>query len=139
SAQISWSYIESIAPRYKKIKPKYFQNSIIHLHVPAGAIPKDGPSAGITMGLALFSLAYGKKVPKTYALTGELTVAGYILPVGGIREKIIGAKRAGKRKLIFPAENKNDFEELPSYIKKNIKVYFVKKFTEVLKITLNIE
>ncbi|MDP4997483.1 MAG: endopeptidase La [Saprospiraceae bacterium] len=112
----------------------FFDQHSVHLHVPAGATPKDGPSAGITMALALFSLAYGKAVKPGIAMTGELTLTGRVLPIGGVREKTLAARRVGIKELIFPAENQKDFDELPDYIKEGLEVHFVRHFEEVLKI-----
>ena len=112
----------------------FFDQHAVHLHVPAGAPPKDGPSAGITMALALFSLAYGKAVKPGIAMTGELTLTGRVLPIGGVREKTLAARRVGIQELIFPAENQKDFDELPDYIKEGLEVHFVRHFEEVLKI-----
>lgn len=132
SVQIAHSYVASIASEHK-IAPGYFNDARIHLHVPAGATPKDGPSAGITMALSLFSLASKRVVPPDLAMTGELTVSGYVLPIGGVREKLTAAKRAGKKRILLPSENLKDFDELPAHIKKGLKVSFVRRFDDVLK------
>ena len=105
----------------------------VHLHVPAGATPKDGPSAGITMASALLSLAKGQTVENTCAMSGELTLTGQILPVGGIREKVIAARRIKIYDLILPQANKRDFDELPDYVRDGVKVKFVKEYSEVAK------
>jgi len=131
SASIAHSYIASIVSD-NGIASDFFSDSVIHLHFPAGATPKDGPSAGLAMGVSLFSLALKKTVPIDIAMTGELTVSGYILPVGGIREKLIAAKRAGKKRVIFPDENKRDFDELPGYLIKGIQAVFVRRFEEAV-------
>jgi ATP-dependent Lon protease len=133
SAQLAHSYVASISPKHAVIPKDFFSKSRIHLHVPAGATPKDGPSAGITMALSLFSLASGKKVPEDFAMTGELTLSGAVLPIGGVREKLVASKRAGKKRIIFPADNQKDFEELPDYLKKGLKIFFVRHFDEVLQ------
>ncbi len=112
----------------------FFYKNYIHLHVPAGATPKDGPSAGITMALTLYSLATNKAVKKGIGMTGELTLTGRILPIGGIREKTIAARRVEVFELIFPSENKKDFDELPDYLKQGIKAHFVDNFDQVIKI-----
>lgn len=112
----------------------FFKKNSIHLHVPAGATPKDGPSAGITMALALYSLAMQKPVPNNLAMTGELTLTGKVLPIGGVREKTIAARRVGISNLILPIDNKRDFEALPDYIKKGINVHFADYFDDVLHI-----
>ena len=111
-----------------------FDEHMIHLHVPAGATPKDGPSAGITMATSLYSLARNKPIKKNIAMTGELTVTGKVLPIGGVKEKTIAAKRAKVKTIIYPYENKKDFDELPEYIKKGLDAHFVNYFDEVLKI-----
>ncbi|MDX1504606.1 MAG: endopeptidase La [Spongiibacter sp.] len=109
----------------------FFNESQIHLHVPEGATPKDGPSAGITMASALLSLALNRAPKPGYAMTGELTLTGQVLPVGGIREKVIAAKRSGIRKIILPEDNRRDAEELPDYVRKGIDIYFASHFDEV--------
>ena len=111
-------------------------NRALHLHVPSGATPKDGPSAGITMALAFFSLAKNMPIRKTLTMTGELTLSGKVLPIGGVREKIIAAKRIGKKEVILPEENKRDFEELPKQISTGLKVKFVSSFEEVIAFAL---
>jgi len=133
SAGIAYSYICSNLKRFKA-QEDFFNESFVHLHVPAGATPKDGPSAGITMALALLSLAKNKTVPRKLALTGELSLTGKVLSVGGLREKTIAARREKIRELIFPEKNRNDFAELPKYIKAGLKVHFVKTFAEVKQI-----
>lgn len=133
SSEIAYSYVRSLITN-KNGDPGYFDDHFIHLHVPAGATPKDGPSAGITMALALYSLAKGKPIRKGLAMTGELTLTGKVLPIGGVREKTIAARRVKVFELIFPAENRKDFEELPEYLKEGITAHFVDYFDEVLKI-----
>ena len=130
SAQIAYSFVASHLKELKGIE-SFFDDAFVHLHVPEGATPKDGPSAGITMASALLSLAKGKKVRRDMAMTGELTLTGRVLPVGGIREKVIGARRAGLKELILPAENQRDFDEMPDYLKKGLRVSFVSHFNEV--------
>lgn len=114
----------------------YLSDHEIHLHLPAGATPKDGPSAGITMALALYSLAHGKKVPTNLAMTGELSLTGKVLPVGGIKEKVLAAKRAGIKSIILPKECEKDLKEVPERHRKGMKFYPVEHFDEVLKIAL---
>jgi ATP-dependent Lon protease len=116
------------------IHEDYFNTNTIHLHVPAGATPKDGPSAGITMATSIYSLAKNIPVKKNIAMTGELTVTGKVLPIGGVKEKTLAAKRAKVKTIIFPLENKKDFDELPQHIRKGIDVQFVNYFDDVLKI-----
>jgi ATP-dependent Lon protease len=133
SSEIAYTYIQSRAEDYG-IAADYFADHFIHLHVPAGATPKDGPSAGITMATSLYSLAKNKPIKKNIAMTGELTVTGKVLPIGGVKEKTIAAKKAKVKTIIYPYENKKDFDELPDYIKKGLDAYFVNYFDEVLKI-----
>ncbi len=133
STQIAYSYVRSILCQEDKYC-KFFDNHQVHLHVPAGATPKDGPSAGITMALALYSLATGKPVRRDMAMTGELTLTGKVLPIGGVREKTIAARRVGVYNLIFPKDNKRDFQELPDYLKEGINPTFADYFNDVLKV-----
>ena len=133
STEIAYSYIRSRVKQFG-IGPDFFENHFIHLHVPAGATPKDGPSAGITMATALYSLAKNKPIKKSVAMTGELTITGRVLPIGGVKEKTIAAKRAAVKTIIYPIENKKDFDELPAHIKKGIDARFVTYFEEVLDI-----
>jgi len=130
SAEIAYSYILANGERWGA-RAGFFDNSQIHLHVPAGATPKDGPSAGITMASALLSLALGRKPARRLAMTGELTLTGQVLPVGGIREKVIAARRGNLRELILPEANRGDFEEIPEHIRTGVSVHFVGRFSEV--------
>ncbi len=133
SVEIAFSYVRSMGNKDKKVR-EFFERNFIHLHVPAGATPKDGPSAGITMALALSSLARNKPVKKGIAMTGELTLTGKVLPIGGVKEKTIAARRVKVYELIFPAENRKDFDELPAHLKEGIQAHFVEHFDDVLKI-----
>jgi len=133
SAEIAYSYIVSQAERFD-VDKNLFEKAFIHLHVPAGATPKDGPSAGITMASALLSLAKGQDIDKEIAMTGELTLTGQVLPVGGIREKVIAARRIKIYDLIMPEANKRDFDELPENVREGVKVQFVKEYSDVAKI-----
>jgi ATP-dependent Lon protease len=130
SAEIAYSCIAGNAARFGA-RGSYFDKAYIHLHVPAGATPKDGPSAGITMASSLLSLALGRRVRRRLAMTGELTLTGRVLPVGGVREKVIAARRVGIRELIFPAQNRRDFEELPEHIREGITAHYVERFAQV--------
>ncbi|MFC1887195.1 endopeptidase La [Candidatus Cloacimonadota bacterium] len=132
SSEIAYSYIRTLLNKDKTQK-NYFSQNFIHLHVPEGATPKDGPSAGITIALALYSLATAKPVTKKIAMTGELTLTGKVLPIGGIREKIIAARRVGVYELIVPKANEKDFVELPDYIKEGITIHYADFFPDVLK------
>ena len=134
SAQIALSYVKSLVSQEGD---DYFDKHQIHLHVPAGATPKDGPSAGITMALALYTLATNKAPIGKLAMTGELTLTGRVLPIGGVKEKTIGARRVGIKKLIFPEENRRDWDDLDDYIKKGLKASFAGDFSDVLKVALN--
>jgi len=133
SAEIAYSYVSSHLKPFKG-DPKFFDAAFVHLHVPEGATPKDGPSAGITMATALLSLARGEKLARPLAMTGELTLTGQVLPVGGIREKVIAAKRVGLTELILPAANKPDFERLPDYVRAGLTVHFAKHYKDVARI-----
>ncbi|MDM8565266.1 endopeptidase La [Candidatus Halobeggiatoa sp. HSG11] len=133
SAEIAYSYLMSQCEKLD-ISQSFFEKAFIHLHVPAGATPKDGPSAGITMASALLSLVTGREIKKTLAMTGELTLTGLVLPVGGIREKVIAARRVKIYDLILPKANKRDFDDLPDYIREGINAKFVKKYPEVVDI-----
>ena len=130
SAEIAYSYIQSNCSKFG-IDSTFFEKHRMHLHVPAGATPKDGPSAGITMALAIYSLARQQPVPPAFAMTGELSLTGRVLPVGGIKEKIIAARRMGIRKIILPRENLRDFKELPDYLRSGLKCFFVRGFEDV--------
>lgn len=130
SAEIAYSYISSRCQVFKA-KADYFEKAFVHLHVPAGATPKDGPSAGVTMATALLSLARGKRIARPLAMTGELTLTGQVLAVGGIREKVVAARRAGIKELILPDANRGDFEELPDHIRAGFKVHFVAHYPDL--------
>jgi ATP-dependent Lon protease len=133
SARIAYSYITANIVRYGGDK-EFLKRSGIHLHVPAGGTPKDGPSAGITMATSLYSLSLGKSVDGHIGMTGEITLNGRVLPIGGIQEKTIAAKRVGIKTLIFPLENKSSFEELKDYIKAGLTVYFTNHYDQVVNI-----
>jgi ATP-dependent Lon protease len=135
SARAALTFVRSIAEKYN-IDPKLFEEHDIHLHVPAGAIPKDGPSAGITMATAIFSLFSGKKVKKDVAMTGEITITGKVLPIGGLKEKLLAAKRMGIKTVIIPKKNENDLIKLSKDLKKGINVIPVERFEEVLMIAI---
>jgi len=133
SAEIAYSYIVSQSELFD-VDQNFFKKAFIHLHVPAGATPKDGPSAGITMASSLLSLAKGQALDKEIAMTGELTLTGQVLPVGGIREKVIAARRIKVYDLIMPEANKRDFDELPDNVREGVTVQFVKEYSDVAKI-----
>jgi ATP-dependent Lon protease len=133
SSQIAWSYLHSAVYKYA---PGYtfFEKSQVHIHIPEGATPKDGPSAGVTMVAALLSLLLDTPILDNLGMTGEITLTGRILGVGGIREKLIAARRSGLTILIFPKDNQRDYDELPSYLKKHLEVHFVEHFDEIFHI-----
>ncbi|MGL5543225.1 MAG: endopeptidase La [Fusobacteriaceae bacterium] len=136
SSEIAYSYVRSHICDYSQCQAdgkNFFETNKIHLHVPEGATPKDGPSAGITMALALYSLAVNKPVKKGTAMTGELTLTGKVLPIGGLKEKVIAARRVKVFELIIPKANEKDFEKLPEYLKKDIRVHYVDYFEDVIK------
>jgi ATP-dependent Lon protease len=118
------------------VNPDFFEDRDIHIHVPAGATPKDGPSAGVTMLTALTSLLTNRKVRKQLAMTGEITLRGAVLPVGGIKEKVLAAYRAGIKTLILPAWNRKDLDDIPANVQKKVKFHFVSDMMEVLRLAL---
>jgi len=131
SAKAGLSYIRSIAPKYG-ISEAYFKSHDFHLHIPEGATPKDGPSAGITMATALFSAVTEKKIHRNLAMTGEITLRGRVLPIGGLKEKLLAAKAAGISNVLVPEQNRKDVEELDEEIVDGMEINFVKKMEEVL-------
>ena len=135
SAQAALSFVRMKA-KDLKIPENFFERSDIHIHVPAGAIPKDGPSAGVTMFTALTSLLTGRPVRSDTAMTGEITLRGLVLPVGGIKEKVLAAKRAGIRTVILPQKNEKDLEEIPEPIKKEMEFHFVQTMDEIIPLAL---
>jgi len=135
SAQAALSYVRSTA-KSLGIKDDIFSKTDIHIHVPAGAIPKDGPSAGITIATAVASVFTGRPVNKNIAMTGEVTLRGRVLPIGGLKEKTLAAKRMGIRKVILPKRNKKDLEDIPKYIKKDMEFIFAETMEQVLKAAL---
>jgi ATP-dependent Lon protease len=136
SVTAALSYIRSHAQDLK-IKPDFYEKSELHVHVPAGAVPKDGPSAGVTMLTALVSLLTNRRVKQRLAMTGEITLSGQVLPVGGIKEKVLAAHRAGVQTLILPSDNEKDYmEDVPLEIRKELKVHFVKNASQVTKLAL---
>ena len=135
SAQAGISYIRSISSKYK-VAEDFFEKHDIHIHIPEGAVPKDGPSAGITMATAMLSAITDKKVRADLAMTGEITLRGRVLPIGGLKEKLLAAKNAGIRTVLVPRENKKDVDELSSEITKGLEIIPVSQMEEVLKIAL---
>lgn len=136
SANIAWSYIKKKAALELKTDRQFFKDHDFHLHIPAGAIPKDGPSAGVTMATALYSLLSGRKVKQKIAMTGELSLIGKVLPVGGIKEKLLAAKRAGITTVILPNLNQKDLDDVPAYALKGLEIRFVNRIEEVLDLAL---
>jgi ATP-dependent Lon protease len=135
SAKTAQSYIRSIASEYG-IKEDFYKTIDIHIHIPEGAVPKDGPSAGITMATAMISALMNRKVYKTTAMTGEITLRGRVLPIGGLKEKSLAAKRAGIKTILIPYKNIKNLEEIPDVVKKAIKFIPVKTMEEVLEYAL---
>jgi ATP-dependent Lon protease len=136
SVSAALSYVRSHTEELK-LNPDFYEKLEIHVHVPAGAVPKDGPSAGVTMLTALTSLLTNRKVKQRLAMTGELTLTGEVLPVGGIKEKILAAHRAGVKSIILPEQNKKDyFEDVPAEIRDQLTIHFVKRAEQVLKFAL---
>ena len=135
SAQISMAYLRSNANKYA-LNDFDWQKTDIHIHVPEGAVPKDGPSAGITLALSLCSALTGRPIDTSYAMTGEMTLHGDVLPIGGVREKLLAAKRMGITKIIFPEDNKPDVQELSSWIVKDVTIHYVSNVDEVLNMLL---
>ncbi|TYB33666.1 MAG: endopeptidase La [Flexistipes sinusarabici] len=134
SAKAAFTVVKSLAEKYE-IDEKMFSDYDIHIHVPAGAIPKDGPSAGITMATAIFSIFTDKEVRKDVAMTGEITISGKVLPIGGLKEKLLAAKRIGVTKVIIPKKNKKDLVNVPVNVKNSLEIVPVEKFDEVLQHT----
>jgi ATP-dependent Lon protease len=134
SARAAWSYARSYADRLG-IPPEAFDRDI-HIHVPAGAIPKDGPSAGVTMATVLVSALSGRPVRHDIAMTGEITLSGRVLPIGGVKEKVLGAVRAGIDKVLLPKDNEPDLEDLPEDVREKLEVYPCEELGQVLALTL---
>lgn len=132
SAQAALSYVRCVAEDYD-IKQEFFEKHDIHVHIPEGAVPKDGPSAGITMATAILSAVTERKVHADIAMTGEVTIRGRVLPIGGLKEKLLAAKMAGVIKVLVPEDNQSDVEELETEIKEGLEICFVHKMSEVIK------
>ncbi|MFX0198505.1 MAG: S16 family serine protease [Candidatus Hodarchaeota archaeon] len=136
SAQAAFSIVKANAKKLK-IDADRFCKFDYHIHVPAGAIPKDGPSTGVAMFTSLISLLLGKPTRPDVAMTGEITLRGLVLPVGGLKEKILAAKQAGIKTVILPARNKKDLPDVPKEAKKGLKFQFVKNTNEALRTALD--
>lgn len=132
SAIIGMSYVRSIGEE-SHIPPEVFKENDFHIHIPEGAVPKDGPSAGITMAAAMYSAITGKPVRSDLAMTGEVTLRGRVLPIGGLKEKILAAKMAGLKEVLVPFENKKDIDEISEEIKGGLTITYVKDMKEVFK------
>ncbi|MFH1624534.1 MAG: endopeptidase La, partial [Pseudomonadota bacterium] len=135
SAKAALSYIRSQTEQLN-IDPEFFEKYDLHLHVPAGAIPKDGPSAGITMATAIASILTEKPVKSDMAMTGEITLSGIVLPIGGVKEKVLAAKRAGIKTVVLPQRNKKDVDEIEEELRKGMDFLFVENVDEVLKLAI---
>ena len=131
SAQAGISYLRSVASEHG-IPENFFQENDIHIHIPEGAVPKDGPSAGVTMATAMYSAVTGRKVRADVAMTGEITLRGRVLPIGGLKEKLLAAKNAGIRKVLIPEKNRNDMEEISTEITEGLNIVYVSSMEEVL-------
>jgi ATP-dependent Lon protease len=137
SARAARSYLWSHAVEFG-IDPDMFKEYGVHLHVPAGAIPKDGPSAGVSITAALASLYTGRRVRPDTAMTGEITLSGLVFPVGGIKEKVLAAHRAGIRRIVMPSRNEADIEEIPDDVRKELQIVFVSRIAEVIDAALEV-
>jgi ATP-dependent Lon protease len=135
SGRAAWSYAKA-QHREFGIATKNLKGTEVHIHVPAGAIPKDGPSAGITMATALVSALSHRKVRRDVAMTGELTLTGRVLPIGGVKEKVLGAVRAGISEIILPAENEADLEDIPDPVRETLTVHLVHFLDDVIEIAV---
>ena len=132
SAKAGITYIRSIAEQYD-VEKEYFEKHDFHIHIPEGAVPKDGPSAGITMATAVLSAIIGKAVKASVAMTGEITLRGRVLPIGGLKEKILAAKNAGIKTVLVPRKNEKDIEEISAEIKRGIEIVFVETMEQVIE------
>jgi len=132
SAKASISYVRSVAEKYG-IDENFHQELDLHIHIPEGATPKDGPSAGITMCIAILSTLTGTPARKDVAMTGEITLRGKVLPVGGIKEKALAAHRAGIRKVLLPEENASDLVEIPANVKKKVEFVLINSVDEAVE------
>jgi ATP-dependent Lon protease len=133
SASIAYSYVRHISGQHG-VAADFWEKNLIHLHVPAGATPKDGPSAGITLASALLSLAISKKLKKSIAMTGELSLVGRVLPIGGLKEKVIAARRNRIKRVIFPAGNARDLDEIPAHVREGLTFHPVSTMEEVIEL-----
>jgi len=134
SANIAMSWVRSYAVGHKIKTTDFFAKNTIHLHIPEGATPKDGPSAGITMVTTLLSLLKNKKIRKDLAMTGELSLTGQVLPIGGLKEKTVAARRNGIKHVIIPKQNVRDLDDIPEHVKKGIGFHPVSRIEEVIEL-----
>lgn len=135
SAQAAFSYVRSRTEQLN-IEPDFYEKYDIHIHVPAGATPKDGPSAGITIATALVSSLTGHPIKREVGMTGEITLRGRVLPIGGLKEKALSAHRAGLTTIILPEDNEKDIEDIPESVREGLQFIPVKHLDEVLEIAL---
>jgi ATP-dependent Lon protease len=135
SAQAALSYARSHARAYG-IRDEFFASHDLHVHIPEGAIPKDGPSAGITMATAMISVFTNRPVRRSVAMTGEITLRGNVLPIGGLKEKLLAGRRAGVTTLVCPRLNKKELDEIPAHLKRGLEIHLVDDVDEVLKLAL---
>ncbi|HKL87194.1 MAG TPA: endopeptidase La [Treponemataceae bacterium] len=132
SASIAWSWVKHFVSSNNLVSPEWYEKQVVHLHIPEGATPKDGPSAGITMATALMSLVKNKPIKSALAMTGELSLTGQVLPIGGLKEKTIAARRNGIKQIIIPAQNMRDLDDIPDHVKKGITFHPVSRMEEVI-------
>ena len=134
SAQVAYTFVKANLDKYKPTQENFFEKKGIHLHFPEGATPKDGPSAGITITSAIISVLTGRKIRQDIAMTGEITITGEVLAIGGVKEKVIGAHRAGIREVILPEDNRIDRDEIPEEVAKEMTIHFAKTYDDVEKL-----
>ena len=135
SAQAARSWVRAHGPEYG-VDPDFYKQLDIHIHVPEGAVPKDGPSAGVTMATALVSALSGRPVRQDVAMTGEITLRGRVLPIGGVKEKLLAAYRAGLKTILLPKENKKDLEDVPAHVLAQFQIVLIENIEDVLKAAL---
>ena len=139
SSQIAFDWVRKYVVEHNIVKAEWFDENIVHLHIPEGATPKDGPSAGVTMATTFLSLFMKKVIKKNLAMTGELSLTGQVLPIGGLREKTVAAKRNKIKTIIIPKANERDLDEIPDNVKAGITFKPVSNVMEVLEIALGVK